>query len=207
MQLDRFSRPTAASILEMITYPTELNLAPTVFCGVCCVPGQESDSEDSLVDDHTVLSMEAQETIDASRDPREHGVVGGSQPPSQENETVKPTLTDSFRNDGRKNGNITIHELADSAQAPATETENAYGANGGKTQSEAPDTDISGHPTRIRLAHTSSSGGESGGGKSAKASTYKARGERTGSTQDNTSRIRYVINRVRCLINSLYPRY
>ncbi|KAF2194060.1 kinase-like protein [Zopfia rhizophila CBS 207.26] len=51
---DRSARPTASSLLNMITYQDDSDQPTTTFCGICCLPGLESDSCDSLLDEPTV---------------------------------------------------------------------------------------------------------------------------------------------------------
>ncbi|KAF2257373.1 kinase-like protein [Trematosphaeria pertusa] len=58
LQRDRLARPTAAAILGNITSTGEEVPVLTSFCGICCVPHEQSDSEDSLVDETMVLSIE-----------------------------------------------------------------------------------------------------------------------------------------------------
>jgi serine/threonine protein kinase len=57
--VDRDDRPTGARVLEMITTPETTADNPNTFCGICCVPGLESDSCDSLIDDFNVMSAVA----------------------------------------------------------------------------------------------------------------------------------------------------
>ncbi|KAH7384587.1 kinase-like domain-containing protein [Pyrenochaeta sp. MPI-SDFR-AT-0127] len=56
--VNRNARPTAAQVLEMITCPetSDMDATPNMFCGICCVPGLESDSADSLADDLDVVT-------------------------------------------------------------------------------------------------------------------------------------------------------
>lgn len=61
---DRTGRPTAAEIHELITSPGASETGPMTFCGICCIPGDCSDSIDSLDDD---VKESAQTTIDNAR--------------------------------------------------------------------------------------------------------------------------------------------
>jgi hypothetical protein len=51
---DRFSRPTAASLLDRITSNQDLEYTRTEFCGICCIPDDDTDSEDSILDEPSV---------------------------------------------------------------------------------------------------------------------------------------------------------
>jgi serine/threonine protein kinase len=50
--MEHRARPTATRLLEMITLPdaAEPNLPTSIFCGICCIPDLDSDSESDLVD-------------------------------------------------------------------------------------------------------------------------------------------------------------
>lgn len=52
---DRSSRPMAAEVVEMIVFPDGHDHNSTTFCGICCVPDEETDSNDSLVDEPTII--------------------------------------------------------------------------------------------------------------------------------------------------------
>ncbi|KAF1949225.1 kinase-like protein [Byssothecium circinans] len=47
---DQHLRPNTATLLAEITCPEEMEYAPTAFCGICCIPDDASDTEDSLAD-------------------------------------------------------------------------------------------------------------------------------------------------------------
>lgn len=51
LRVDRFSRPTAATLLDNITSNQDVDYTPTEFCGICCIPDEDTASEDSIVDD------------------------------------------------------------------------------------------------------------------------------------------------------------
>ncbi|KAF2018600.1 hypothetical protein BU24DRAFT_418122 [Aaosphaeria arxii CBS 175.79] len=54
--LDRPSRPTAARVLELITTSKDTGQVSTTFCGICCIPDEETDSDDSLDDEINLLA-------------------------------------------------------------------------------------------------------------------------------------------------------
>jgi serine/threonine protein kinase len=56
LHMKRQSRPTAARVFELVISIGESNQSSTTFCGVCCILDDKSDSNDSLLDDLTILA-------------------------------------------------------------------------------------------------------------------------------------------------------
>jgi serine/threonine protein kinase len=56
VSIDRQQRPTAARVLELITTTDLGESISTNFCGICCVPDNDTDSCDSLADDFDALT-------------------------------------------------------------------------------------------------------------------------------------------------------
>jgi serine/threonine protein kinase len=92
LQINRLSRPTAAQVLELISSPDELDQSPSTFCGICCVYDEETDSDDSLVDEPTILAAASQK---ASRLPKHYPTedVSDARFNEQDHKTAEPTLT------------------------------------------------------------------------------------------------------------------
>jgi serine/threonine protein kinase len=56
LRMERQLRPTAARVFELVTSIDDSNQSSTNFCGICCILDDETDSNDSLVDDPTILA-------------------------------------------------------------------------------------------------------------------------------------------------------
>jgi serine/threonine protein kinase len=56
LHMERQLRPTAARVFELVTSIDDSNQNSTNFCGICCILDDETDSNDSLVDDPTILA-------------------------------------------------------------------------------------------------------------------------------------------------------
>ena len=100
------------------------------------------------------------------------------------------------------------HNVLGGDEKTADKLENADGGDGEKGRNRTADTDISEQRTDIKSMNAGGSDEERHGKPdNAEAGNDNADDENGGSTQEKTSRIRTVVNRVRLLINCLFVTY
>jgi len=161
---DRGARPTAASVMEMITLPgvNESDLAASKFCGICCVPDYESDSMDSLAEDFDDASIDAlQDPIALENDAITQMRVTPSAVMSESlsSSTFKSdTASETTQRPAAPNEELQLHTTSESTQDQSDPSQTAKQVDDAKAEiSRRPD--VFGVPISLNPAKASRSTG------------------------------------------------